>query len=1476
MAGRRQSDVTSDRLVDYFVICGLDECEGLEAALESGTGESSLTPFQLSYKPSVLWHYPENDLSNVFEAEGIKLLCMPRGVYFRKYITRNQRKFHSFLQTREDGTKIYGFVLTFFEEIKNTKLLLAMDTLFKMFDLELLSKSTPASNQILDRKEKKRRRVQRGRSVYSFNKEVEPLYASKCISLIMKQPFFTLAHQLLENILDIGLSESKQNLTVESYIYNALYEIPCPPPGRSMKYVSTEGDPIIITKPLLNELPYFDYSLKEVLMTLGYENLVDLFTCLLLEHQILFLSGDIHKLMLIAEALTTLFFPLSWEHVYVPVLPPSLLHYLDAPVPFIMGLYYETEEEKNRFEIPCEGSLCLLDIDQNDIQLPQEIPELPGRQELIKELSEIAEKFNITPPQGSLRLRHEISRSQEILNFNSSGDDESLVMSTSDLDNSFNSSQGVPTGTWPRKKTNNVYDPSAKSPLASDANGVASPMISPRHTGGSPSLKEKTTGNWAGERTPQIHLDPSAEVRLKRTESEEFLDQVNAEIQEDDDDDENEGLDTTTSDVGAETPEKVMNPRLAAVMAIAENAGINTSEILKGRYKSAVEQSRLQTTDLTKKEDLFVFGNRAMTVTRKQQHENEFNIAVREIFVNRFTQMLVDYEQFVILPKQTKEDWFNNRDQMQNFDKAAFLSDQSESILQFMTLFVETQGFASLIDMKIMALWEDCDPRLQYFDKRIDKLKVKLGIIRSSEYEKCTSVPQAIDTNLKRCGHIDHVASQPHTLKTPIERSKVPGYFPLPVKAALVETKRKKAGKINWRKRDKAQQQTEHIQLSEALKNTQDKYMQDSKMITKDMAQSSTVGHKTLFAFADKLLKECKIKTKRLVVLKLGQEAVELGHAGPNSSGIEENTLIASLCDLLERVWSHGVQLKQLEFGKEHAKSRFVQRMRQSKSALWSHLVAFYQRESERLAAVYGLTDMENLMDDVKKLIIEQQTAKQQQANRKPTTYDVLSENFSRAMRSRSPELDADIRMNRGHDRFSGGSRAMSLPTTPTMPSIDSRRQQELVARLDFLSNLKTVLDMKEIKTDTGYARAWTRLALEKKTLAKELRLLLGNKKILSTRYKDYAFIRTDDEIEQFLFHLLSLNAVDFYCFTNGFSNTLITYKVQVVMGKQMGSATTANCWLNLAGKSGNTGTVNIPKGDLEFRFRHKNLGILTALRIGHDNTGISAGWFIEFVAVMNEVTGHTYKFQCGRWLAKNQDDGSTERLLVAELLNVKRRNERKQSSHQTLYLGISDRRVEEQQTHRSSKKLNIFNKKVTSNDIQERVADSVNNMVKYFFKNSDENMTKLLCGNEGFCQSIELVFKYGYKSSKFFTKKLFVWDYIERVHDDFLNKKSETAYLESTQLNIRSSFCITVQTINTAALSIGKDQKFELFICLGLRDHHLQSWFRLLHDSNVTNHMYEQNSFFRDGTLLNFLIEVLEALKEFSVVLDKSITRGI
>ncbi|CAN0434018.1 unnamed protein product, partial [Scytosiphon promiscuus] len=38
------------------------------------------------------------------------------------------------------------------------------------------------------------------------------------------------------------------------------------------------------------------------------------------------------------SALLGLLFPLRWPHTLIPVLPSSLVHYLEAPVPFLMGM----------------------------------------------------------------------------------------------------------------------------------------------------------------------------------------------------------------------------------------------------------------------------------------------------------------------------------------------------------------------------------------------------------------------------------------------------------------------------------------------------------------------------------------------------------------------------------------------------------------------------------------------------------------------------------------------------------------------------------------------------------------------------------------------------------------------------------------------------------------------------------------------------------------------------------------------------------------------------------------------------------------------------------------------------------------------------------------------------------------------------------------------------------------------------------
>lgn len=114
---------------------------------------------------------------------------------------------------------------------------------------------------------------------------------------------------------------------------------------------------------------------------------------------------------------------------------------------------------------------------------------------------------------------------------------------------------------------------------------------------------------------------------------------------------------------------------------------------------------------------------------------------------------------------------------------------------------------------------------------------------------------------------------------------------------------------------------------------------------------------------------------------------------------------------------------------------------------------------------------------------------------------------------------------------------------------------------------------MHELKTDVGRARGFVRLALEKKSLSRHLLELLTHEELTrytihmhcalsqvfiplpsllslppsSRRYREYAFIRTDEEREQFLYHLLTLTAREFSCFTTVFLHTRESY-CQIVL----------------------------------------------------------------------------------------------------------------------------------------------------------------------------------------------------------------------------------------------------------------------------------------------------------------------------------------
>uniref|UniRef100_A0A672N434 DENN domain-containing protein 5B n=1 Tax=Sinocyclocheilus grahami TaxID=75366 RepID=A0A672N434_SINGR len=1225
------------RFAHYFVICGIDNETGLEPDALAGKTEPSRdgcrgklrenfdqSPLKRTFKSKVLAHYPKNIECNAFDQDAVNMLCMPKGLSFRTQRDSHTPQFHSFLITREDGSRTYGFVHTFYEEVTSPQICSAMQTLHQMHQAEHneSAHNCPSSSS----SSSSRGRTSCGCSGEGYDSVRDTLYVSKAMCLITPMPFMHACKGFLSQVHRAVISHQPPPLPLESYIYNILYEVPLPLPGRSLKFHGVY-EPILSQRPGVGELPLADFPLSEAFQLLGVENLVQIFTCVLLEMQILLYSQDYQRLMVVAEGITTLLFPFQWQHVYVPILPASLLHFLDAPVPYLMGLQSKEGTDRSKLELPQEANLCFVDIDNQCIELPEEFPQFPNKTEFIQELSEVLLSFGLSPEGGNTSPEPAVS------------------MQTSTLEKELKST--------------------SLSELVDD----------------------RRNGNLGGEALDVLELLQG-------------------------------------------------NPTLERLQALAKRTGVKVA--------------RLEALAAGKE------GVGGRSPAEEEELRNaKLNVQLREVFAARFATMFADYESFVIQNSPDLESWLTNREQMHNFDKASFLSDQPEPYLPFLSHFIETQMFATFIDNKIMSQWEEKEPLLRVFDGRIEKARlynVRAPSLRSSVYQKCTFLKESAQAIEQRLRKIDHTAIHPHLLDMKIGQGKYQqGFFPKLQADVLASgpTNNKWSNRTcsTQRRVDRHRQQNDHLVLDNDLKEVR-------------------LQHLFLFSFSPSfsflLFLFC---TKRMLVEKMGREAVELGHGEANITGLEENTLIASLCDLLERIWSHGLQVKQ------------------GKSALWSHLLHYQVREekNEQLITLLFLI------------------------------FCLSSSSF--------------------------------------------------LFRL-----LRHIQNMREIKTDVGRARAWIRLSLEKKLLSQHLKQLLSNQALTKKLYKRYAFLRCEEEKEQFLFYLLSLNAVDYFCFTSVFTTIMIPYRAVIIPIKKLSNAmTTSNPWLCVSGELGDSGILQITKNVLEMTFDCQNLGKLTTVQLGHDNSGLLAKWLVDCVMVRNEITGHTYKFPCGRWLGKGVDDGSLERVLIGEFV-VPCSNDDGGRGSKTPPL------------QRSPSQIRRI--KPTTVQIQESIGEAVNNIIKHFHKPEKErgSLTVLLCGEGGLVWALEQFFHHGFRSARIFQKNVFVWDLYEKAVA-FVENADQIGDLQETReplgLNCES-FCRYVNAINNMPRNIGKDGKFQLLVCLGARDRLLPQWLPLLVECPVITRMYEENALLRDNLTVSSLIAVLETLHDFPITLESSLTKSV
>uniref|UniRef100_A0A3Q1JN43 DENN domain containing 5B n=1 Tax=Anabas testudineus TaxID=64144 RepID=A0A3Q1JN43_ANATE len=1247
------SAAASCRFAHYFVVCGVDTDTGLEPddglclmAIFEATAEVN-SPIRRSFKSKVLVHYPETTERSPFNKDAVNMLCMPRGLSFRTQADRLDPQFHSFTISFDDGTRSYGFVHTFYEEVTSAQIITAMQTLYQMHHVEHHSSSSASSpssssssasspstcsmDSLVSSMDESDAESLAGVSgclgcAGSFEPARDTLYVSKALCLISPLPFLQASRQFLSQLHQAVTSQTAPPLPLESYIHNILYEVPLPPPGRSLRFHGVQG-PIVCQRPGADELPLGEYPLGEAFSLLGVDNMVQLLTCALLETQILLYSQDYQRLMTIAEGVTTLLFPFQWQHIYLPIVSTSLHHLLDAPVPFLMGIQRRDGAQRSSLHLPHEANLCFVDIDNHCVETPEDLPAFPDQAELVQELSEVLLRFGLSPQGGVITK---------------------------------------PTTTSPRLSSLVLED----------------------------LMEDRRNGNLGGE-------------------------------------------------------ELAVLERLQALAQRCGGGKMSDSGKTLGLFEE--EEEELKSAKL--------------------------NIQIREVFAGRFAAMFGRYEEFVIHSALDLDSWLSNREGTLNFDKGSFLSVQPVTHLRFLSRFLETSMFSFFVDGKVISHWADREPQQQLFDNRLERERLydTDGVdSRNCSYRKCTTLFESAQAIEHRLLKADHTAIHPHLLDMRIGQGRhQPGYFPKLQADVLAQG-----------------QNTNRTVIPNQGCFSKHTFARKNLRQAKLLDPSPEAVTQTHREFVDGLLSECRLKTKRMLMERMGKESAELGQGEANITGLQENTLIHSLCDLLERTWGHGLQLKQ------------------GKSALWSHLL-HYQAEQEKT---------------------ETPTEPQSGFN--------------------------------GSDQRTLDDGAVPL-------------------RGSLLQDVRFIQTMSEGLSDVGQARAWIHLALEKKMLSQHLKELLTNQELLRQLYKPHAFLLFEEEREQFLFHLLSLNTVDYLCFTHVFTSISIQYRVAIIPMKKLSIAmATVNPWVCVSGELGDSGVRQIPKNTQEIFFQvciHpscKNLGRLSTLQLGQENSGLLAKCLIDSVMVYNEITGHTYKFPCGRWLGKGVGDGSLERVLIGQLVSPGGEEDAGR------WTGTPPELASPSQAVRAVLGSLGSRSRMLSVEVQEDMREAANNLVKYFHKHEQErgNLTVLLCGEGGLVPSLEKFLLHGLKTNRLFQRNVFVWDFVEKAvasmeTDDQMGDLHGSTLTKGPPCD---SLCHYVNAINVSPRNIGKEGKFQLFVCLGIRDQLLFQWLPLLAECPLTARTYEEGALLRDRAAVHSLSRMLHTLNEFTIILETALVKGV
>ncbi|XP_051827706.1 DENN domain-containing protein 1C isoform X1 [Antechinus flavipes] len=219
--------------------------------------------------------------------------------------------------------------------------------------------------------------------------------AKSCLCILSDLPWFEVFYKLLNNVGDL-LAQNQVSEAEELLSTLYLHPVPEPEASLGLSLDLQEGKLKITTHPsplppapgtnqllscfiapnsgCLPSIPE-NRNLTELVVAVASENIVGLYSSLLSERRVLLTASKLSTLTACVHASCGLLYPMHWEHILIPTLPPHLLDYCCAPMPYLIGVHTSLIE---RVRDKGLEDVVILNVDTNTLESPfQDVDTLP-------------------------------------------------------------------------------------------------------------------------------------------------------------------------------------------------------------------------------------------------------------------------------------------------------------------------------------------------------------------------------------------------------------------------------------------------------------------------------------------------------------------------------------------------------------------------------------------------------------------------------------------------------------------------------------------------------------------------------------------------------------------------------------------------------------------------------------------------------------------------------------------------------------------------------------------------------------------------------------------------------------------------------------------------------------------------------------------------------------------------------------------